>query len=227
MPVSQNLAELRRLISLFTAEAAKFPPLTLSTFYVTQQGGSSTRSFASPNHAIMLWQYYGAIESGCGAERLAANVMDSELKWGVRGADLSRFAVLEGDGCELFVRMAQRAGSLFDGEETKAIQAKVVEEVIAAEQSRHKTAKPVSITNQNPLAVWINYLLYHLSLTNPGREHAERVEPDPFSLSLLALERLLAEQSFGKVDRSVRPITDLHFRLQCHFLANVDRMYFL
>lgn len=217
MPISQNLAELRRLISLFAAEADKFLPLTLSTFYVTQQGASSTRSFAKTNHAVMLWQYYGAVGSDGDAERLAANVLGSELQWGVRGADLSRFAILEGDGCEFFVRMAQRAGSLFDGEESKAIQAKVVEEVVAAEQSRHKTAKPVSITNQNPLAVWINYLLYHLSLTNPGREHAERVEPDPFTLSLLALERLLAEQAIGKVDRSVRPITDLHFQVAVSF----------
>lgn len=217
MPISQNLAELRRLIGLFEAEAKKFPPLTLSTFYVTQRSADLMRSFAKPNHAIMLWQYYGAIGADHEAEKLAANVMDSEIQWGIRGADLSCFAVLEGDCCDLFVRMAQRAGSLFDGEEVKAIQTRVVEEVIAAEQLRQKSSKPVSVTNQNPLAVWLNYLLYHLSLTNPGREHSRKIEPDPFSLSLLALERLLSDHAIGKTDRSMRPLSELSFRVAMSF----------
>jgi hypothetical protein len=72
--------------------------------------------------------------------------------------------------------------------------------------------------------VWINFLLYHLSLTHPGREKAQRIEPDPFTLSLLALERLAIDQSIGKVDRSRKNILDLKFEVAMSF-AGEHRAY--
>lgn len=217
MALNNKLDELRRLINSFELEASKFHPLALTTFFVTQRGPDFDRPFAKPNHTIMLWQYYGMLKSALDAQRLATNVMDSDLQWGLRGADLTRYAVLEGDGCELFVRMAQRAGSLFDEEEAKAIKLGVTDELVAVERARNPSAKPVAISNENPLALWINYVLYHLSLSNPGREHAQKIEPDPFSLSLLALERLLTEQSIGKIDRSTRSLSAIAFKAAMSF----------
>jgi TIR domain len=217
MSLNRKTDELQRLISLFESEAAKFHPLTLTTFFVTQKGASLDRPFAKPNHAIMLWQYYGALKTDQDPSRLAANIMESELKWGVRGADLTCYGVLEGESCELFIRMTQRAGSLFDDTEARSIKSKVIDELVAAEQSRQPSTKRVAVINDNPLAIWINYLLYHLSLTNPGRERTQKVEPDPFSLSLLALERLLAERATGKIDRSSRKLSDISFQVAMSF----------
>lgn len=217
MSLNSKTDELQRLIRAFELEAGRFHPLTLTTFFITQETQSLDRSFARPNHAIMLWQYHGALKTAQDTERLAANVAESELKWGLRGAELSRFSVLEGEGYELFIRMAQRAGSLFDQAEAQAIHSKIVNEIVMAEQARQPSAKPVAVSNDNPLAIWINYLLYHLSLTNPGREHAQKIEPDPFSLSLLALERLQAERTIGKIDRSTRPLSAITFQVAMSF----------
>lgn len=217
MPLNNKTEELRRLVGSFESESAKFHPLTLTTVFVTQQGANSDHLFSSPNHALMLWQYYGRIQTDQDPERLAVDISKSDLKWGLRGSELSCYGVLEGEGCELFVRMAQRAGSLFDEAEAQLIQSRIVNELIATDQVRQPTAKPVATSNSNPLAIWINYLLYHLSLTNPGRERAQKIEPDPFSLSLLALERLQTERTIGKIDRSTRPLSEIKFQVAMSF----------
>ncbi len=217
MPLNSTTDELKRLILAFETEAGRFHPLTLSTFFITQETQSLDRTFIRPNHTIMLWQYYGTLKSDQDIERFVTNLTESQIQWGLRGAELSRFGVLEGKGHELFVRMAQRAGALFDQAEAQSIHSKIVNEVIAAEQARQPSAKPAAVANNNPLAVWINYLLYHLSITNPGREHAQKIAPDPFSLSLLALERLLVEGAIGKIDRSIRPISEISFQVAMSF----------
>lgn len=217
MPLAERTDELKRLIQAFEAEAGKFYPLTLSLLYVTQNSVSFNRPISKPNHAIMLWQYYGAVQGRCGAAGLARDLENSDLKWGVRGAELTCFGVLEGDGCELFVRMAQRAGTLFDKDEASSLKSRMVQEIQDAELKRHAPAKPTAVSNDNPLALWLNYLLFHLSLTNPGREKTQRIEPDPFTLSLLALERLYAERSIEKVDRSVQQLSTLRFKVAMSF----------
>lgn len=217
MPLAEKTDELRRLIQAFESKAGEFYPLTLSLLYVTQDGPSFNRPFANPNHAIMLWQYYGAVQGDSGAAGLVKNLGGSDLKWGIRGAKLTCFGVLEGDGCELFIRMAQRAGTLFDKDEAGSLKSKVVQEVLDAELKRHAPAKPTAASNDNPLALWLNYLLFHLSLTNPGRERAQRIDPDPFTLSLLALERLYSARSIEKVDRSVQPLSALRFKVAMSF----------
>ncbi len=217
MPLAEKTDELKRLIQAFESEARKFNPLTLSLLYVTQDGPSLNRPFAKPNHAIMLWQYYGAIQGNSGVEGFAKNLEDSNLNWGIRGAELTCFGVLEGEGCELFVRMAQRAGALFDNYEGNSLKSQVVQEVLDTELKRRTSAKPTAVSNDNPLAIWLNYLLFYLSLTNPGRERAQRIDPDPFTLSLLALERLYSERSIEKVDRSVQPLSALRFKVAMSF----------
>jgi hypothetical protein len=54
-------------------------------------------------------------------------------------------------------------------------------------------------------------------MTNPGRERAHQIEPDPFSLSLLALERLEEDQAIKKVDRSNRNLADIGFKVAMSF----------
>jgi hypothetical protein len=217
MPLTEKTEELSRLVRAFEAESSKFHPLGFSLLYVRQNGVNFNRPIAKPNHAIMLWQYYGALDGAQGAARLVTDIVESDLKWGVRGADLTCMGILEGEGCELFVRMAQRAGALFDEEEATALKVRVVEELLASEQKRHAPAKPAAASNSNPLAIWLNYLLFHLSLTNPGRERATKIEPDPFTLSLLALERLLSDRVIGKVDRSSRRLDALRFKVAMSF----------
>jgi hypothetical protein len=165
----------------------------------------------------MLWQYYGGITGRQGAKRIAKDIGQSDRQFGIRGARVSSFAVLEGEGCHLFIRMALRAGSLFDETEARAIKSEVCKELIEAEQKKNPQATPIAVTNDNPLAIWLNYLLYHLSLTNPGRERAARIDPDPFTLSLLALERLLTERAIGKADRSTRKLAEINFRVAMSF----------
>jgi hypothetical protein len=217
MPLQEKTDELRRLIQAFEAEAGKFHPLSLSLLFVTQKGPSFNRPFKKPNHGIMLWQHYGAVHEGSGVEILAKDIADSDLEWGVRGAELTCFGILEGEGCELFLRMALRAGALFDEDEASRLKTNVVSELLDTERKRHSPAKPTAVTNNNPLALWLNYLLYHLSMTNPGRERAQRIQPDPFTLSLLALERLFTQRTIEKVDRSVQSLAGLQFKVAMSF----------
>jgi hypothetical protein len=90
-------------------------------------------------------------------------------------------------------------------------------EIFESQRDDNSSSKPIGATNSDPLAIWTNYLLYHLSTTNPGREHAQRIEPDPFSLSLLALERLAEDQSIGKIDRSNSRLGEIKFRVAMSF----------
>jgi hypothetical protein len=217
MTLSNQSVEIQRLIKAFETEAAKFHDLRLSIYLVTQRGSSPNRKFISPNHAIMLWQYYGPIEGDRDVDRALVNIQESDIKWGVRGAELSCFAVIEGDACNLFVRMAKRAGNLFDEIEAGTIKSRVVNEIRQNKRDNYPTAKLITATNDDPLAIWLNFLLYHLSMTNPGRENVHTIEPDPFTISLLALERLAEDHTIGKVDRSVRRLADISFKAAMSF----------
>lgn len=216
MALREQKQEIRRLIAAFENEAAKNHAFQLSAFFVTQNGPSSTRLFSHPNHTIMLWQYYGGLEPERGPDKFINNLQDSDMKWGVRGAELTSFAVLEGPSCDQFVRLAMRAGSLFDKDEVLTITG-AINKVAQWAKIQSSGAKPVVITNNNPLAVWLNYLLYDLSRVHPGREKAEKIEPDPYSLSLLALERLSADLTMETADRSVRRVDDIRYKVAVSF----------
>lgn len=218
MSLRDKATEIQRLIDAFETEAGKFHELQFHTYHITEEGGSILdRKFVQPNHAIMLWQYYGKLGTDEDIERLVENLNDSDLQWGLRGSALTFMGVIEGDATPLFVRMATRAGSLFDNDEARHIESRVVSEIQDKEKSREPSGKPTAATNSNPLSIWLNYLLYHLSLSNPGRDHAHRIEPDPFSLSLLALERLAEDKSVGKIDRSTVKLTELNFKVAVSF----------
>lgn len=217
MPIKEKEKEIRRLISAFEKEADRFHDIKLGTYFVTQIGPSSKRKFDPNNHTIVLWQYFGLVKPDESSEGFMENLRASDLKWGIRGAKLSSYAVIEGATCDLFVRMAMRAGNLFDEAEVRQISGRVVTEIGRAESEKDPGGKPVASTNSNPLAVWLNYVLYHISLTNPGRELAPILSVDPFSLSLIALERLSEEGYIGRADRSAKAISEIQFKVAMSF----------
>lgn len=217
MSLKNQSVEIQRLLNAFEDEASKFHDISLSTYFLTQNGANIDRKFISSNHTIMLWQYYGRIGPENDAATLMNNLKESELKWGLKGAELSCFALIEGEKSGLFVRMAQRAGSLFDQDEVGTINLRVVDEILQYERAAYPSVKPTAVTNSNPLAIWINFLLYHLSLTNPGREQAQKIEPDPFVLSMLTLERLAEDRAVGKVDRSTQSLGEVNFKIAISF----------
>ena len=96
MSLRNQSVETHRLIGVFGGEAAKFHDIRLRTIFVTQSRPSSDTKFISPNHTVMLWQYYGSIGSDQDTQHLLNNIQESDLRWGLRGAELSSFAVIEG-----------------------------------------------------------------------------------------------------------------------------------
>lgn len=218
MSLKNKCTEIQRLIDAFEAEAAKFHEIQFHTYHIMQDGSPILkRKFMKQNHAIMLWQYYGNLDTDEDIERLVSNVNDSNLQWGLRGSALTFMGVIEGEATPLFVRMAIRAGSLFSEDEAHYIKSRVVSEITEKEKTKSTSGKPTAAVNDNPLAIWLNFLLYHLSLSNPGRDQAHQIEPDLFSLSLLALERLADDKIVGKIDRSTIPLSGLRFKVAVSF----------
>lgn len=217
MSLTEHSREILRLIKAFETEAGKFHDISFHTYPITQHGCSDIeRKFYQPNHTIIMWQYYGLLGSDADRERLVKNVGDSDMQWGLRGSALSLIGVIEGDATPLFVRMAKRAAQLFTEEDSRFLKSRVVSEIQESEKQAN-AGKPVAAVNDAPLAIWLNFLLYHLSLTGRGRDRAQRIEPDPFSLSLLALERLQSDGSVGKIDRSATPLASVKFRVAVSF----------
>lgn len=215
MSLRKKKLEIKRLISAFEREADKFHEISFSVFYITDKCPIDSRKFISPNHTIMLWQYYGKIEPENGAERLCQNLKDSDLQWGLRGSKFSAFAVVEGDSCDLFCRMAKRAGSLFNEKESSRVKSRVVEDILESEKDGVST--PAAVVNSNEIAIWLNYLLYYISKVNPGKENRKKIEPDPFSLSLFALEDLLENQKIERVDKSLSKVSEVNFKVALSF----------
>lgn len=215
MPIQNKKKELARLIEYFEAEAKKFHDLKMSTFFVTQDGATEDRKFDSSNHTIMLWQYYGTSKENGDTEQLLENIKTSDIQWGIRGAILSHFAVIEGEKCNLFVRMAKRAADIFSKKEKEIIKARIVSEIIDSKKSPY--CKSIATTNNNQLAIWLNYLLYYMSLVNPDNKNSSRIEIDPFSLSLFALEQLQEDLEIRVQNKNDRKIENLKFKVALSF----------
>lgn len=215
MSLRKNKREIERLIAVFKSEAAKFHDITFSTYSIRNDIPPENRRFRTPNHAIMLWQYYGKLKSEDDAKRLAENLKESDLQWGMRGAQLSFFGLVEGETCDLFVRMAKRAGMLFSEKEAQKVKGHVLDEIF--NKTKDSQSKVIGATNDNPLAVWLNYLLYYISQVKPGREKLVKIEPDPYTLSLLALEHLLENLAISKSDKSASKIQDIKFKVALSF----------
>jgi hypothetical protein len=133
----------------------------------------------------------------------------------IRGAKLSAFALIEGDSCGLFARMAKRAGGLFNEKEASMLKSRIVSEIQNSELDG--VSKPTAVVNSNEMAIWLNYLLYYISKISPGKDRFPKIEPDPYSLSLLALEALLENPKIEKVDKSLSRVEEINFKVAVSF----------
>lgn len=214
MSLRKKSTEIKRLIEAFDSEAKKFHDITFTTFTITQSSYDNTK-FKRPNHAIILWQYYGKINPEHTVEDFIKNFKESDPQWGIRGAQLSSFGLIEGNTCDLFLKMARRAAHLFNKKEADIISSKIVNEIKESEVDG--VSKTIVSTNSNSLAIWLNYLLYYLSMTSHAKEGTRVIDIDPFALSLLALEQLLIEPTIKKVDKSLSKIENIKFDVALSF----------
>lgn len=215
MSVKKKRKELRRLQEAFASEANRFNDLSLTILYLTQQGPSSDRQFRSPNHLIILWQYYGALSGGSSIDQMMANLENSNLELaGLRGSQFSCFALLEGEKTDLFLRMATRAGTIFSEKEANRIAAHARRDF----ESNLKQTKPVFVENRNLVAVWLNFVLAHLSKTHPRFLRESELKLDPFAVSLSAIDQLL-EFGIDIADSTKRqsPLHDKRFKVALSF----------
>lgn len=196
------MPEAQRLITSFKHEADRFHATTLSLEYLHIDHPPPARRYARPNHTLPLWQYYGEVMERESVEELMTNLQNRSDIVGLPGSKLSCFGVIEHAETDRFVRMGIRAGSLFSEEDASDIRRRLIDDFMSNQPPDTLPApgKQILATNSNPLAVWLNYLLYYLSVTKPGAEKQRRIYPDPFALSLIALEQLVQSRELGRLD---------------------------
>ncbi len=198
MAIRKKRKELLRLQKGFEDESNKYHDLTLTLLNIEKGVPIDNKNFHEKNHAISLCQYYGRVsseESINGFVKTLREITD----YGIKNTEFSAFAVIDGDTTELFKRMAYRAGTLFSEKESLKIENVIKKELVNPDPS----GQQVFIINGNPLAVWINFILYHLSSSYPNRIGATRLEVDPFTASLTAIDYLLEEGTIVGKGKSV------------------------
>ena len=209
MSFRKKTKEIKRLINLFEKEADELHDLKFSIYSITQLA-NQPRKFENPNHIIMLWQYYGKTDK----EDFLENLKSSDLKWGIRGAELSSFGVIEGKTTDLFIKMAKRAGLIFNKKEKDEIKNKTFVKLLKNSQNDNLN---IGVTNDNSIATWLNYLLYYLSKIASKNEEIKLNQIDPYTLSLFALEQLLEKHTIKSVDKSVAKLEDIKFDVAFSF----------
>lgn len=213
MAIKKKKNEIRRLITAFEYEASRFHDLKLSTIYRHKNNLTNEREFEPPNHIIMLWQYYGELSD---THQITMDVINRHPIWGILGAELSAYSLLEGETCQLFIRMANRAGALFSEKERKKIKSRQLNEILE-EKQKATILKTVCTHNIANASIWLNYLLYYISKVKPHSSDFTRIDLDPFTLSLIALEDLLENEVIKKVDESMTRLEDIKFKVAVSF----------
>lgn len=214
--MKDNVEEFRRVLKDFEQEASKYNGTSLSVYFVTNEEPPKNRRFEQPNnYVIMLWQYYGAIGDDESIERF---VQQQPTQFGLTGAVFSTFAVVEGEGTDLFIKMATRAGNLIPHDDPGPIVPKDIKIKIEKVDSGQK---PVWVRNTAPAATWLCYLLNYISENNPSRLWGGRLQLDPFAVSLSAMEQLATKypaekqkvkiQEETKVDSFIKKTKDHPF----------------
>jgi len=233
----KNQGELKRLHRAFEKEANSFRKLMLSVIYVAR-GWISEPSKAEllEKFAVPLWQYYGRVEAQEEYDRQMAIVRSSSALNPIQGAQIYSYAVFEGDDPSLLLRMAKRAGNLFSDDEITEFRTKQEAEIISDLPGLRPVevaglqvwsglfGKPMIVMNSNPTAVWLNFLHYNGSNTNPlqGRNHD--LELDPFAESLLAIEHLIEKATISK--RTSRSLGSMNRKFQVALtFAGENRAY--
>lgn len=109
--------------------------------------------------------------------------------------------------------MAHRAGTLFTEKEMKEIRNKIQDDLLDKKDS----GKQVFIVNSNPLAVWINYILFNLSKYHKKRLGLTKLNVDPFTASLTAIDHLLETGIIEKGPSSLISLDDKKFKVALSF----------
>ena len=217
MSLSEKSIEINRLIKSFEKEADKFHNIEFHIQQFHKDKPIENRKYNKENHLIMLWQFLGHLNGDKNIKQFIENVNTSNLKWGIRGAELSSYGVIEGLATKKFVRMAKRAGTLFGENDKLKFQTRIINEIHSVELKKNPNCMPSGAVNSNPLSIWLNYLLYFLSKTHPSGEYTRRIEPDLFTLSLFALEQLSKELEIKKSDKSIMDVTKINFKVAVSF----------
>ena len=175
--------EWRRLRHDFELQANQYHELTLSIYFITPDNLVEDKPFGHPNHAIMLWQYFGNAEP----DKPANEFMNAQItEFGVGNAMVTAFGVITGAQTNLFRRMAYRAGSLISDE----VRLIIIENIMRNVVDHNLPGKPVFICNPDPLSVWLNFVLTFIAALQPERFRRRTLEVDPFAASLTALDYL-------------------------------------
>jgi hypothetical protein len=194
MTIDTNINELQRLRVDFEAEAGRYPDLVLTRYYMDQTLAAPNMPLKTPNHLIQLWQYIGTVTKDQVHEVLDF-VKQPPIEYGLLGGALTAFAIIHGEKLDLFKRMAVRAGSLTVVADE--VQARLLDALVRMFTVPATLGKNLFGTNPNPLAVWLNMVLFSLAAFQPNRFKPLTLQVDPFTASLTACDYLL--ESLNKV----------------------------
>jgi hypothetical protein len=79
------------------------------------------------------------------------------------------------------------------------------------------TGKPISCSNSNRLAVWLNYVPHHLGRTHPRYLPEVKIDLDPYAGSLSAIDALLAKPRRKAKAKAKTGIEGRRFRVALSF----------
>lgn len=214
MSLRKKKKELQRLLKSFEEEASKYHDLNFSVVYITPGWASHEDKLIESNHAIPLWQYYGKVSTVDSYNKLMSDVRNHNPMYGVPGAKFYSFGVLEGENIQLFLRIAKRAGNVFSEKESIKIKTSILDELITKDKS---AGKPVFVANSNPAALWLNFVIFHSSISHPKRYSKTIVNLDPFAESLKAIEHLLENATIERSKKSSYDIDKIRFKVALSF----------
>lgn len=199
MNITNNKNELIRLQKDFEKYSSKYYDISLSL--LNTRDSLKNHKFHEKHHIINLWQYYGKVGTESSFTDLKESLDLCGTKFGIIGSEFSLDAVIEGDKTDLFKKMADRAGSLLNNMEVESIGNKL-------KNSFHEETdlSQVFVHNTNPLAVWISFLIYHLSITQPKSFCLTKIKVDPFAASLTVIDHLIENNS---IEKRKYPLTDI------------------
>ena len=178
-----TLDELQRLHRDFDNQASRYSDLTLTIYMVMPDAAQTNVTLRQPNRAIPLWQFMGNIATADDVEQITRRIA-APTDYGVAGALLSVFAILEGVDAPLFRRMAYRAGSVIPAE----LREEVVHRLTQTAVQHDAIGKPVFVNNSNHLAVWLKVVLDRVAAVYPERLRDATIAVDPFAASLPACD---------------------------------------
>ena len=157
-----TIKEFQRLRQDFEVRASEYHDLTLFVHFDVKGAPSEDIKFRKPHHAISLWQYMGNSTD----KKMPPGIeVINPTRFGLSDAEVSCLGVVEGEKTDVFVKMAQRAGSLIPSKAVIAITKNVMDNVI----DEKVEGKPIFVCNSNSLAVWLNLMLTLIQTYQPNR----------------------------------------------------------